>query len=367
MAFDGSQPFPGWRAAVPVVGTALCIAAGREAWINRVVLAHPVPVFFGLISYPLYLWHWPTLALIPMLDIAWSASQERALKLLALGAAVVAAYLTYRWVERPIRRGNVGSIRGLCTAMVVPFLAGMGIVLVDWQTHRASNRQQHEIARQLEDLRVRRAELYRDRRCFLDGDQDEAAFTPECVVEVREPPRPRDSPLGRLARGPPRAGDTLARIARRVRSADRHQLPTHPRVLGQGAAELRAHQPVGRGVGAREPARNGPARGELALLRRLSGCRRDDPRAEGPRNAPGGADRAGDLVPGEGGDRAGAPEHRRARPREAPQHASRATAEGGLGAPRPSPQVPAPSTCPPWTSPATSEIASSHRGDRPPR
>jgi peptidoglycan/LPS O-acetylase OafA/YrhL len=188
MAFDGSQTFPGWRAAVPVVGTALCIAAGREAWVNRVVLAHPVPVFFGLISYPLYLWHWPTLALIPVLDIAWSASQERALKLLALGAAVVAAYLTYRWVERPIRRGNVGSIRGLCAAMVVPFLAGMGIAIADWQAHRASNRQQHEIARQLEDLRVRRAELYRDRRCFLDGDQDETAFTPECVVEVESHP-----------------------------------------------------------------------------------------------------------------------------------------------------------------------------------
>jgi peptidoglycan/LPS O-acetylase OafA/YrhL len=184
MAFDGSQAFPGWRAAVPVVGTALCIAAGREAWINRFVLAHRIPVFFGLISYPLYLWHWPALALIPVLDIAWSASQERTLKLVALGAAVVAAYLTYRWVERPVRRGNVGSIAGLCAAMVVPFLAGMGIWAVDWRASRASNLQQREIARQLEQLRVARAELYRDRRCFLDGDQDEAAFARECVIEV---------------------------------------------------------------------------------------------------------------------------------------------------------------------------------------
>ena len=152
------------------------------------MLAHPIPVFFGLISYPLYLWHWPALALIPVLDIAWSASQERALKLLALGAAVVAAHLTYRWIERPIRRGNVGSIRGLCAAMVVPFLAGMGIAVVDWRINRVSNRQQHEIAGQLEQLRVGRAGLYRDRRCFLDGDQDEAAFTRECVVEVESHP-----------------------------------------------------------------------------------------------------------------------------------------------------------------------------------
>jgi hypothetical protein len=185
VAFDGSQPFPTWRAAVPVVGTALCIAAGRETWVNRVVLAHPIPVFIGLISYPLYLWHWPALAMVPVLDIAWSASQERALKLLALGAAVLAAYLTYRWVERPIRRDKVGSIGGLCVVMGALFLAGMGIAVVDWRNNRVSNR---AIAGQLEQLRVRRAELYRDRRCFLDGDQDETAFTPECVVEVQSHP-----------------------------------------------------------------------------------------------------------------------------------------------------------------------------------
>ena len=185
MTFDGSQPFPTWRAAVPVVGTALCIAAGREAWLNRVVLAHPIPVFVGLISYPLYLWHWPALAMVPVLDIAWSASQERALKLLALGFAVNAAYLTYRWVERPIRREKVVSIGALCSLMVVLFLAGMGIAVVDWRNNQANNRQ---IAGQLEQLQVARAALYGDRRCFLDADQDETDFQAECTVEVQSHP-----------------------------------------------------------------------------------------------------------------------------------------------------------------------------------
>jgi len=120
--------------------------------------------------------------------LGWSASQERTLKLLALGAAVVAAYLTYRWVERPIRRDKVVGIGGLSAAMLVPFLAGVGITVADWRTTRANNPQQHEIARQLEQLRVERAELYRDRRCFLDGDQDETAFARECVVEVESHP-----------------------------------------------------------------------------------------------------------------------------------------------------------------------------------
>ena len=286
LAFDGSQAFPGWRAAIPVVGTALCIAAGREAWINRVLLAHPIPVFFGLISYPLYLWHWPTLALVPVLDIAWSASQERALKLLALGAAVVAAYLTYRWVERPIRRGNAGSIRGLCAAMVVPFLAGMGITVVDWHTNRASNRQQRVIADLVERLQAERAGLYRDRRCFLDGDQDEAAFTPECVVEVESHPG-----RGTLLWGDSHAAHLAPGIRSRGSRAGFAQLTATscPPILGYSAKGRPNCARLNRWVleWVREPpARNGPPRGELALLRRLSGCRRDDPRAPGPRHHP---------------------------------------------------------------------------------
>ncbi len=206
MAFDGSQPFPGWRAAVPVVGTALCIAAGREAWINRVVLAHPVPVFFGLISYPLYLWHWPTLALIPILDIAWSASQERALKLLALGVAVIAAYLTYRWVERPIRRGNVGSIRGS--------VRGHGRALPGGDGDRV---------RGLAGPPGEQPPAARDRAPAGRSPGAAGGVVPRSAVLPRRGPGrngvhagvrasrceshpgQRDSPLGRLARGPPRA------------------------------------------------------------------------------------------------------------------------------------------------------------------
>src|SRR5208337_1180620 len=51
-------PFPGWRAAIPTVGCALVIASPRSI-IGEVALGNRVAGFFGLISYPLYLWHWP--------------------------------------------------------------------------------------------------------------------------------------------------------------------------------------------------------------------------------------------------------------------------------------------------------------------
>src|SRR6185436_20869883 len=57
------MPFPGWLALIPTFGAALVISAGVRSWANRRLLSlHPI-VFLGIISYPLYLWHWPLLAL----------------------------------------------------------------------------------------------------------------------------------------------------------------------------------------------------------------------------------------------------------------------------------------------------------------
>jgi peptidoglycan/LPS O-acetylase OafA/YrhL len=58
----GELRFPGFWAAIPVAGALLVIAAGPAAWGNRVVLSSRICVWFGLISYPLYLWHWPLLS-----------------------------------------------------------------------------------------------------------------------------------------------------------------------------------------------------------------------------------------------------------------------------------------------------------------
>jgi peptidoglycan/LPS O-acetylase OafA/YrhL len=116
VSFDASLAFPGWRAALPAVGTAMVVAAGPRAWPNR-ALARPALVSIGLISYPLYLWHWPMLAILPSLDLAWSPSRQRPLRLMALGVAFAAAYATYRFVEQPVSRRRVGTTAQLCGAM----------------------------------------------------------------------------------------------------------------------------------------------------------------------------------------------------------------------------------------------------------
>jgi peptidoglycan/LPS O-acetylase OafA/YrhL len=62
LLLDKNFGFPGVWALLPVVGAVLIIASGSEAFVNRIVLSHPILVWFGLISFPLYLWHWPLLS-----------------------------------------------------------------------------------------------------------------------------------------------------------------------------------------------------------------------------------------------------------------------------------------------------------------
>ena len=97
-------PYPGYAALVPVTAAVTLIATARSA-INRTALALRPMVYVGLISYPLYLWHYPLLA---FLRTVWINPSPQAL-LLAAAASVTLASLTYHAVERPLRRGGVGD------------------------------------------------------------------------------------------------------------------------------------------------------------------------------------------------------------------------------------------------------------------
>src|SRR5262249_25803369 len=86
---------------VPVMGTAFLIWAGADAWINRSLLSRRLLVTVGLMSYPLYLWHWPLLSFLQITEIG---EPSRRLRLFAIAAAFVLSWLTYQFIERPIRR-----------------------------------------------------------------------------------------------------------------------------------------------------------------------------------------------------------------------------------------------------------------------
>jgi peptidoglycan/LPS O-acetylase OafA/YrhL len=94
------KPFPGWWAVLPTVGALLLILAGPDSWLNRHVLANRVMVWVGLISYPLYLWHWP---LLSYGRIVRGDLPGRSMRFLLIAAAAALASMTYVWFERPFR------------------------------------------------------------------------------------------------------------------------------------------------------------------------------------------------------------------------------------------------------------------------
>jgi peptidoglycan/LPS O-acetylase OafA/YrhL len=118
--------FPGGWAIVPVLGASLVILGGQTAWINRKILSNKLVVWFGLIRFPLYLWHWPLLSFIRI--VKGHLSHDA--RIIAVVLAIFLAWLTVGIIEKPFRFGNSKvrlKIFSLCG--MVLFLGLTGLVI----------------------------------------------------------------------------------------------------------------------------------------------------------------------------------------------------------------------------------------------
>ncbi len=98
-----SVDFPGWKAAIPVLSSAVLLHAGASghSLANRVLAWRPL-VLVGLVSYSLYLWHWPLLVFVKYRQGMTPLGMEQVLVLSVV--ALLLAVASYRWVEQPFRR-----------------------------------------------------------------------------------------------------------------------------------------------------------------------------------------------------------------------------------------------------------------------
>ncbi len=109
--YDHATPFPGVAALLPCLGAAALIRAGESGptLVGR-ALSLPSVVFVGLISYSLYLWHWPLLSAMRITLSDKTLPQTWVLA--AVAASFVLSVLSWRFVERPFRlRPPVGPSR----------------------------------------------------------------------------------------------------------------------------------------------------------------------------------------------------------------------------------------------------------------
>jgi peptidoglycan/LPS O-acetylase OafA/YrhL len=179
LAFVGLErqnAYPGWRAAWPALAALLLIWAGQAAWINRRVLSQPVLVYIGLISYPLYLWHWPILAFERIVRIK---EPTVIAKIAGLALAFALAALTYKFVEKPIRFGPARRFKSL-SALTALALAGCLGLLIHAQDGVRSWIPNSIVNTAAADFRNAAEEAYRAGTCLLPGDQESWGFAAEC-------------------------------------------------------------------------------------------------------------------------------------------------------------------------------------------
>jgi peptidoglycan/LPS O-acetylase OafA/YrhL len=113
---------PSGGIGLAVVGAALIIAFGQVGLCNK-LLSHRLAVHIGKISYSLYLWHWPVLALAKPMGLDWPGISDRVLLVLI---TYLLAFGTYQIIEKPTRRRK-GMVPGILVS--VALVAGAALVM----------------------------------------------------------------------------------------------------------------------------------------------------------------------------------------------------------------------------------------------
>jgi peptidoglycan/LPS O-acetylase OafA/YrhL len=122
---DKNQIFPGYLALLPTLGAALIIL-NPQSIINRNLLSCSLLVKIGLISFPLYLWHWPLLSLARIYE---GTTPTKDIRIGLVLIAVILSWLTYRLIETPLRfgRSSLALSSFLCFYLIILGIAGLFI------------------------------------------------------------------------------------------------------------------------------------------------------------------------------------------------------------------------------------------------
>lgn len=175
-----SDNFPGAKTLVPTVGTALIIGAGLSGptLVSKLLSLRPL-VFVGLISYSLYLWHWPVMVF--QRTDAWLVADGTRAAAATITVSLLLAVLSWRFVEQPFRSRSrlprprlfrmaaIGGAGIACAAFAAVGTGGL--------PHRLSPQARSVAA----VLAYDPAEQYRTGRCMISSGYSAADFEASCL------------------------------------------------------------------------------------------------------------------------------------------------------------------------------------------
>ena len=127
MVIQKGDNFPGAWALLPTVATYLLIGAGPESLVSRVLLSRKLLVNLGLISYSLYLWHWPILSFIQIIN---GEIPSVIVRIIGILTALFLAAVTYFLIERPLRFGGYYKIKTIFLVLVMILIGGFSAEIV---------------------------------------------------------------------------------------------------------------------------------------------------------------------------------------------------------------------------------------------
>jgi peptidoglycan/LPS O-acetylase OafA/YrhL len=154
--------FPGWLALLPTMG-ALMLLISNESWINRKILSHRILVWLGLISFPLYLWHWPLLVFTHFVD----GGMNNNTRFVVILVSILFSWITYRYIEKPIRTsssGNGWSATLLISLIVVGAIGALTLDKKGYESRFAGSFDSPEAKRMKEQIEWP-ASLYSSAEC----------------------------------------------------------------------------------------------------------------------------------------------------------------------------------------------------------
>ncbi|UZW57780.1 acyltransferase [Sphingobium sp. JS3065] len=186
--YNKATTFPGASALVPCLGAGLVLLCGQRGttWGGR-LLSLPPMRFIGLISYSLYLWHWPIIVFYRQIDSRLDNVERLAL----LAAAIVAATLSWAFVEKPFRRSSRLTSRAVVARGTAAMAAcGAGVLSLALLSNSL-----YPISAQARDVlaygeRTGRTEMMRTGSCFLTTQNRLSDYSVEkCLTAPHDKPR----------------------------------------------------------------------------------------------------------------------------------------------------------------------------------